>query len=247
MGTSTWWSNFFNGLSADVVSRISNPKQTVLEADFLQKELQLHPNAVIADIPCGDGRLLLELSKRGFQVRGIDISKELVQKAKSSVSELGIVADIEVGDMKMLRWFDEIDGCFCFGNSFSYFDEQGNHEFLKSVHRALRTGGRFVLQTNVIAESILTRPLARSWYELGDILFLHVARYESETASLSSDYQFIRGQTVEKKTAIYRIYSVREVVQLLKTVGFQNPKIFGDLEGNPFKLGDPSLYIVVQK
>ena len=82
-----------------------------------------------------------------------------------------------------------------------------------------------MLQTNVIAESILTRPLSRTWYEMGDILFLHSARYEVETSRLISDYQFIRDQEVEKKTAVYRIYTVKAVFDLLQSVGFRGLKL----------------------
>ena len=141
--SSSWWSNFFTGLSADVVGRISNPKQTVLEADFIQKMLQLKPGAIIGDIPCGDGRLLIDLAKRGFQMRGIDISEKLVDSARRSASDVGVRAQVDLGDMKELDWSDELDGAFCFGNSFAYFDDEGNRRFLKAVYRALRSGGRF--------------------------------------------------------------------------------------------------------
>jgi SAM-dependent methyltransferase len=246
MNTS-WWSNFFTGMGAEVVSRLNHPNQTRQEADFIQKVLQLTPGATIGDVPCGDGRLLVEFAKRGFRARGIDISSDLIASAKRSASsqETSILADS--GDMKQLTWVEELDGAFCFGNSFAYFDEEGNRQFLGAIYRALKSGGRFLLQTNVIAESIFTKPLSRTWYELGDILFLHVARYEPETSRLVSDYQFIRGQEIERKSAEYRIYTVRAALDLLQEVGFRSPRTMGSLDETPFKLGDPSLYIIVQK
>lgn len=248
MNSSTpWWSSFFTGLSASVVSRIANPAQTEQEAKFIAKLLQLQPAATIGDVPCGNGRLLIELAKQGFQTRGIDISQELITAAKSSASDAGVSVEVHVGDMKELEWSNELDGAYCFGNSFAYFEDEGNLQFLSAVYGALKSNARFILQTNVIAESILTKPLSRTWYELGDILFLHSARYEPENSALISDYRLSRGRQIERKSAVYRIYTVREIFALLREIGFRNLRAIGNFNEEPFKLGDPSLYIVAQK
>ena len=139
--------------------------------------------------------------------------------------------------MKELTWANELDGAFCFGNSFAYFDEEGNRQFLEAVYRALKEGGRFMLQTNVIAESILTRPLSRTWYEMETSCFCIRRGMKRRPRVLISDYQFIRDQEVEKKTAVYRIYTVKAVFDLLQSVGFREPKALGSLNGDPFKWG----------
>ena len=96
--STSWWSSFFTGLSASVVSRLNNPQQTLLEADFIQKALQLQPGATIGDLPCGSGRLMIELTKRGFQARGLDISSELIESAIRSANEAGVSLQTEVGN-----------------------------------------------------------------------------------------------------------------------------------------------------
>ena len=243
----SWWSNFFNGLSAEVVTRLYSSEQTLREANFIQTALRLGPNDTVADVPCGDGRLSILLAKRGFRVRGLDLSEDLIGSAERSACAQDVSVEFKPGDMKALKWKEDLDGAFCFGNSFAYFDEEGNEEFLRSIYHALRAGGRFLLQTNVIAESVLTKPLSRSWYELGDILFLHAARYEPETSSLISDYQFIRGQEIEKKSAVYHVYLVRELLDLLREAGFRSLRAMANFNEDPFRLGDPSLYVLAEK
>ncbi|MGZ3686771.1 MAG: SAM-dependent methyltransferase [Bdellovibrionota bacterium] len=243
---SPWWSDFFQGLSAEVVRRVCNSEQTQNEADFIFQHLQLPTGAVVGDVPCGDGRLAIALAKKGLRVRGLDISPELIRAAGETAFREGVSLQLEVGDMKEMKW-EDLDGAYCFGNSFAYFDESGNRRFLSAIQRSLKPGGRFLLQTNVIAESILTRPFSRTWFELGDILFLHSVRYEPERASLISDYQFTRGAECEKKQAIYRVYGLRELLGLLEEAGFRDFKVMGSFEGAPFKLGDPSLYVSVRK
>ena len=69
--------------------------------------------------------------------------------------------------MKELTWESELDGAFCMGNSFAYFHDAGNRQFLEKVYRALKPEKAFLLQTNLVMESILTKPLSRTWYEFG--------------------------------------------------------------------------------
>lgn len=233
-----WYSNFFNGLIVESQRKMFNPEQTDREAEFIHKTLQLKPGAVIADIPCGDARISIALAKYGYNLRGVDISPEIVK---------GAPIEVHVGDMKKLPWISELDGVFCFGNSFAYFDDEGNRKFLSEVFRALKTGGKFILQSNLIAESILPDWPGRSWYEFGGILFLRNGSYDIQTGTMTSEYTLIKDGVREVKSAHYRIYLLREVLQMLSSIGFKNIKTFGSLAGKEFSLGDSSVYILAEK
>ncbi len=41
------------------------PEATRAEADFFEESLETRPGARLLDVPCGDGRLALELAGRG--------------------------------------------------------------------------------------------------------------------------------------------------------------------------------------
>ena len=45
------------------------------EADFIEKHLQVSHGAKLLDVPCGNGRLAIELARRGYQLTGIDIAE----------------------------------------------------------------------------------------------------------------------------------------------------------------------------
>jgi len=244
---SSWWSTFFTGLMTDVQVKMNNPAQTLGEAEFIKATLELPRGAAIADIPSGDGRLSIALAREGYRVYGVDISADIIRVAKEAATRSEVDVDFRVQDMKSLTWSSELDGAFCFGNSFAYFDDADNALFLRGIFRALKTGGRFILQTNLIAESILTRPLTRSWYNFADILFLHSPVYDPPTARLTSEYTLVRGDLRETKKAHYRIYTLKELMVMLQSAGFRELKMFGGLGHEPFKLGDPALYVLATK
>ena len=59
-----WWENFFHGVALDFWRAAVSDEQTRADADFIAKQLQLPANAKVLDVPCGNGRLSLELAGR---------------------------------------------------------------------------------------------------------------------------------------------------------------------------------------
>ena len=243
----SWYSTFFSGVAVDVQRRLASPEQTQAEADFLERHLRLQPGARLADVPCGEGRLSIELASRGHTVTAVDISEELAADARTAAAARALPVEVHVRDMRDLPWESQFDGLFCFGNSFAYLGDEGDAAFLRAVYRALKPGGRFALETGVAAESILTVPRGRSWYRLGEALLFHETHYDARAAQLRSDYVFMHGGRTEEKTAFYRVYLLRQLVQLLESIGFTEVEEMGGLDGATFKLGSPRLYLTATK
>src|SRR5262249_28116993 len=61
-----WYEDFFHGVALDLWRAVVTPAQTRDEADFIHQQLQVPPPARLLDVPCGGGRLSLELAERGF-------------------------------------------------------------------------------------------------------------------------------------------------------------------------------------
>jgi SAM-dependent methyltransferase len=239
-----WYQNFFTGLIVEFQRGFGSEEQTRTEADFLEKELALPKGARIADVPCGNGRLSLALAARGYTVTGVDFCEGLLGDAKKGALDRKLPANFELRDMRDLPWKQSFDGAFCFGNSFAYFDDAGNLAYLKAIHNILKPGGRFVLETRLVAEGVFTQTQPRRWYQLGDIFFLHETRYDPPTARQISGYTLIKNGQVEKKEAVYRVYTNRQLAELFAEAGFSNLQMFGGLQREPFQLGSPGMWVV---
>src|SRR5438445_492166 len=141
--TSPWWQTFFTGLIVEAQRRMYSEPQTREEAESLVQILSPAPGTRVLDVPCGNGRLALALAGRGLDVTGVDLTAELLEDARRAAGERHLTAVFERRDMRDLPWEATFDHAFCFGNSFGYFDEAGNREFLGAVHRILKPGGKF--------------------------------------------------------------------------------------------------------
>jgi cyclopropane fatty-acyl-phospholipid synthase-like methyltransferase len=60
-----WWKTFFSGLIVDFWRAAMPEEVTRDEAEFLAKHLCLSDGSRALDVPCGAGRLAIELAARG--------------------------------------------------------------------------------------------------------------------------------------------------------------------------------------
>ena len=243
-----WWTDFFSGLCLDFILSSRNEEQTRAEMGFIQRALGLPTRSRVLDVPCGAGRLSLELASFGYRVTGIDQSPQLLQSAGTSAATRGLTVDWQQRDMRDLPWDGEFDGAICFWGSFGYFDDEGNAEFLRSVSRCLKPGARFIFDTPLI-ETRLAEMLdePRVWQEVGNLLVLEERGFDYETSRVESSWTFIRDVEKERRELSMRLYTYRELMSLLERAGFGNHQAYGSLEMEPFEPGDRWLYLVTTK
>ena len=57
------------------------------ECDFIEQEIEYNKSLKILDVGCGTGRHAIELSKRGYNVTGVDLSDSQLARAKQKAGE----------------------------------------------------------------------------------------------------------------------------------------------------------------
>lgn len=245
--STNWWENFFHGVALDFWRAAVNAEQTRADADFIAKQLRLAAQAKVLDVPCGNGRIAIELAQRGLALTGVDFATEFVDEAKRSSSAAEVDIAWHERDMRDLPWANEFDGAFCFGNSFGYLDDAENIEFLQAVSRTLKSGARFVLDAPAVAECILPNFQANHSFEIAGITVAIEHRYDHEQGIMFNDFTFTRNGIVDKRPSSQRVYTYRELVNLLHDAGFESVAAYSSLTEEPFNLGANRLLLVARK
>jgi trans-aconitate 2-methyltransferase len=93
----------------------------------------------ILDLGCGTGHLTAQIAEAGAQVLGVDKSPDMVAAARISYPDLRF----EVADARELHFRDEFDAVF--SNATLHWIHEPVR-VIRSVHSAMRTGGRFVAE-----------------------------------------------------------------------------------------------------
>jgi SAM-dependent methyltransferase len=243
---SSWWREFYTGMWIDVQQKLWSEDISRNQADFIEGVLHLLPGARILDVPCGEGRLACQLASRGYRVAGVDITAPLLEAARQKAEQKQLEITWENRDMRDLPWEAEFDAVVCFWGSFGYFDDAGNVDFLKAVYRALKPGGKFLLDAHV-AESLFPQFQDRGWQSAGDKLVLESRRYDHELGRINSEWTLVSAGKSEKHISSIRVYTYRELCRMMQEIGFAAFESFGTLSQEPFKLGARRLYLVARK
>lgn len=238
---SNWFETFFQGITLDLWRAVGTPEVTRGEADFL---ISVFPkDARLLDVPCGNGRLTNALALRGFDMTGVDISRDFIVEAATQNPKVAF----QVGDMRSLNFFGDFDGAFCWGNSFGYFDYDDTMKFVAGVAKALRPGARFVLQGGIAAEVVIPHLKERETYQVNDITFTVENRYLPAEGCLETKGTFARGGTEEMRMFWHHIYTLAEIQRMLGQHGLETMETFSSLERAPFGLGSEQLILIAQK
>lgn len=244
---SEWTEDFFGGLWQEAQLQMWTEEDNRAAADKIERVLELRPGCTVLDVPCGDGRISLELAARGYEVTGVDITDRFLAEGRRKADERGVSIRLEPGDMRDLAFTAEFDAVINFGGSFGYFDEVDNAKVVAGMSRALKPGGRFLIDTPT-PETIFPRFRERLWREAGDLLVLTRNRYDHETGRIDGDWTIVApdGRRESRHSSI-RLYTLRDLAAILHDAGFERIESFdaGTLES--FTLDASRLMLVATK
>ena len=130
-------------------------KGTEQEIDFIVETLGLAPAARILDVGCGPGRHSLALSRRGFEVLGVDLSGAFIELARDAAEADRLPARFEVLDVRELAATDEFDAtiCLCQGG-FGLLGGIDEVDVFGRMVRAIRPGGAIAVSAFHVAFAV---------------------------------------------------------------------------------------------
>lgn len=211
-------------------------KFQVAEAE-VEKILQLarFDGRDVLDLACGPGRHTLALAERGLKVTGVDRSEFLLSKARGRAEEKGLEVEWLQQDMRQFAREEAFDLAISLFTSFGYFEaDEDNLGVLRNVRRSLREGGILVLDMNG-KESLARRFQSVRLNEYDDgALLVDRAEIEQDWRRVRSEWILIRDDDVRRFEFSVRLYSGEEMQDALRSAGFGQARVYGDLDGSRY-------------
>ncbi|MGD0921411.1 MAG: class I SAM-dependent methyltransferase [Terriglobia bacterium] len=220
--------------------------ETEQEVKSLLQMLRLGRRARILDVPCGFGRHAVELARHGFRVTGVDISPELLARAREAAAAQGVVVEFRRGDMRRLAYQREFDVVLNLLTSFGYFGDRTDFEVLRKFRRALRPKGRLVIDV-INRDWIMRNFLPHDRARVGKFVVAQERSFDFRTSLQTTYWTARRGPRRWKGTTRLRLYSCHELLERLEHAGFSDVRCCGDLRGGPLTLDSPRLVLVARR
>ncbi len=217
-----WYEDFFQGINCELWEKAIPSDWTMQEIDFLVSELNLQKGQHILDIPCGFGRHAIELSKRGFNVTGIDISGTFIKGLTEKIISEKLNIKAIHADILTIQLNEKFSGAVCLGNSFGYFNIDKMKLFVEKVSSSLETGSKFIINSGMIAESILPNFInykKNNSYTVGNITMDVTNIYNVEDSYMISNLLYTKEGNTEEHSFKHYVFTLGEVKRLLKLYG----------------------------
>ena len=186
----------------------------------------LEPDDRFLDLSCGDGRVCLELARRGYRsVAGAERSRHLIRMARRAAQQAGLaVRFLERDPREMLPRDGRFDRVALLANKFSFFDDDDALAVLEAVKRVLRPSGQLVLE-------IEEGDWLKTHFEKSEWRFLDQEHLVCRERSLSAEGDRLicrdvlvgthKGVVADRFYAV-RLYTPARIRALLERAGFIN-------------------------
>jgi SAM-dependent methyltransferase len=190
------------------------------EVARLVELLQLPTGSRVLDVPCGQGRHAHLLAEAGFDVVGLDYSRDLLAIARARGT--GPRLRYHRGDMRRLpaRWSGRFDAVVNLFTSFGFFvDPADDARVMAGFARVLRPGGVLVWHGGS-RDGVMARFLSRDWWQTSDgTMVAHQRSFDPLSGVLSIASTWRGPRTQGERHHRIRLYTASRLAELCAAEG----------------------------
>ena len=219
------------------------------EVMLIWRLLGLEPGMAVLDLACGHGRITQRLARRGCQVVGLDSSPGFLELARRDAAVLAwtevVAPEYVLGDMRHLPWSERFDRILNWFTAFGYFNDEGNRQVLREAQRALKPGGKLLVELNN-RDAILSHLQHASVVERNGNYMIDQTRYDVPTGRMITERTVIRDGRVRQMHFFVRMFTFPELRDWLLAADFSSVEAF-DEQGAPLAMESRRMLVVATK
>ena len=220
-------------------------------ADFFEKIFEkegLKPHLVV-DLACGTGTLTAEMTKRGYEMIGVDASAEMLMQAMNQTIDLTPRPIFLNQRMENLDLFGTVDACLCCLDSINYVtDENALKTAFEKVHLFLEPNGIFIFDVNT--KNKFDYMNGQCYVrEDEDVFCVWQVSFDGEICEYNFDIFEKSGTkwTRLEEQHLEKYYSSEKLCKMLSDAGFIDIKIYAELSFEPINQNENRIFISARK
>ncbi|MGF1482313.1 MAG: class I SAM-dependent methyltransferase [Cyanophyceae cyanobacterium] len=215
------------------------------EVELIWQLLALEGGMSVLDLACGHGRITNRLAQRGGEMTGLDVTPLFLERARQDTEQMGVEVEYVEGDMRSLPWTERFDCIVNWFTAYGYFNDKDNRRVLAEVYRALKPGGKFLIE-HPNRDRVL-KNFQSAWVtERDDNYLIDLSQYNLITGCVETERIVIRDGQVRRLSFFVRLFPYTELRDWLMQAGFSQVGGYGS-DGEPLTLDSRRMYIVAHK
>jgi len=182
------------------------------------------------------------------EVKSTTLVRDRIAAFPDAVTERQHLANatFAVQDMRELAYDGQFSAAINFFDAWGYFDDATNLDVLRRIRRALKPGGRFLLDfTN--RDHTMRHFKPRSWVRRSDGVIVNYARrLDCATGRLQLHHLFIAPETgaAHEMEIDHALPSSDEFVRLFERAGFTEARLVSSPDGGELTMDSPRLAVI---
>ncbi|CEI71729.1 MULTISPECIES: class I SAM-dependent methyltransferase [Romboutsia] len=224
--------------------------------EYIEKIIEKEGTKVqnILELACGTGNLTIPLTKKNYDIAGIDISEEMLGVAREKAEKEGVELVLLQQDIAELDFdITNLDCVLCACDGFNYitYDEDLENVF-KKTYELLKENGLFIFDISSFYK--LSSVLGNNMYgeNREDIAYMWQNYFDDEENLVEmelaffvkdEDGRFERFEEVHQQ----RAYTEEEILDMLQSVGFKDIKVYSDFTFEAPKEDSERIFFVGRK
>ena len=209
--------------------------------------LELPVGARILDVPCGQGRHAHLLAEAGYDVDGLDYSKDLLAVARRRGT--GKTLRYTRGDMRKMpaRWSRRFDAVVNLFTSFGFFAHPSDDvRVIREFARVLKPGGLLIWHGGS-RDGVMARFLERDWWTSQKTLFAQEREFDPLSGLLTVHSTWRRGTKTGAREHRLRLYTASRMSELLADAGLIVEHSYDEFTDKPLKRTSSEMLLVARK
>lgn len=243
-----WWADYFDAHYLLEYEPIFDLERDRREVARLIDVLGLPAGSRVLDVPCGQGRHAHLFAEAGFDVDGLDYSRELLAVARQRGTSRHL--RYTRGDMRRLpaRWNGRFAAVLNLFTSFGFFLQPADdRRTLAEFARVLEPGGVLVWHGGD-RDGVMARFLGRDWWRTRDgTLVAQEREFDSLSGQLVVRSEWAGAGTSGSREHRIRLYTPTRLAELCADVGLIVEQAFDGFSDRPVDRRSTEMLLVARK
>ncbi len=236
---SKWFQSWFNTSYYHLLYRNRDYKEAEVFIKNIVKYLNLDKDDSILDLACGKGRHSIFLNSLGFNVTGLDLSKNSIKEAKTRESSS---LHFDVHDMRNLynTPFEVVLNLF---TSFGYFEKDlDNFKVIQTIKSSLKQNGIGVIDF-MNSPQVIENLIAQNSHKIDGVTFKLKRSYSD--GFITKDIDISDSDKTYQFQEKVRAYSFQDFEVMLSNAGLHLLECFGNYNLEPFNIKTSKRLILI--